>query len=90
MKKVIIPLIVLTIIFVGFDISEFFNMRKTSKAYEQIQSEYHEVLEIQSKNNSEIVELNDSLNQLKANNINSNKEYEIWMDLNKKIEDLLN
>lgn len=68
---------------------EFLNMQSTTKQYEDNQNKYHDLLNEKIENNKKIDLLNEELDKLKQENINTNKEYEIWMSLNKTVQELL-
>lgn len=89
MKKALILLILLTLGLTALDVYEFLNMQNMTKQYEEDQNIYHELLNEETKNNETINTLNDELVNLKQDNIDTNKEYQVWMNLNKKVQDLL-
>lgn len=89
MKKALILLILLTLGLTALDVYEFLNMQNMTKQYEEDQNIYHELLNEETKNNETINSLNDELVNLKQDNIDTNKEYQVWMNLNKKVQDLL-
>lgn len=80
---------ILTLGIIGYDVYEFLNMQDLANEYNTKQNEYHEVLNIENENNKTINELENELADIKASNEDNNKEYRIWLNLNKTIQDLL-
>lgn len=89
MKKVLILLIIITLGLIGYDAYEYFNMQKEIEAYKQDQKTYLELVEEEGKNQKEIDELKNQLENRKTNNLENNKEYQIWMNLNKTVNKLV-
>lgn len=89
MKKILIILIVIVLGLTAYDVYSFIDMNNTTKLYQTKQDEYHTLLDEEIKKDEEINSLNKKLDELKNSNIDNNKEYSIWMSLNKTIQELL-
>lgn len=89
MKKALVLLIIITLGLLGYDGYIFYNIQNQTKKYEEIKQEYNKLLEDEINKSNEITKLTDELSEYKENNIDTNKEYNLWMNLNKNVQDLL-
>ena len=89
MKKFLIILIVIVIGLGGLNIYEFLNMQNSINKYNETQDNYHEILNEEIEKKNELVTTKDELETLKINNLDNNKELEIWTNLIETVENLL-
>ncbi|MDO5440450.1 MAG: hypothetical protein Q4F12_02805 [Erysipelotrichaceae bacterium] len=89
MKKALVLLIIISIGLLGYDGYIFYNIQNQTKKYEEIKQEYNKLSEEEINKSNEITKLTDELSEYKENNIDTNKEYNLWMNVNKNVQDLL-
>lgn len=89
MKKALVLLIIISIGLLGYDGYIFYNIQNQTKKYEEIKQEYNKLSEEEINKSNEIIKLTNELSEYKENNIDTNKEYNLWMNLNKNVQDLL-